>query len=543
MNFTHMPSRFRRLTSSIYVKILTGFTAILLLSLFLGYGTLGELRDVSTEASAMTPRIQNIQTLAEMRSTLNVLESRLTSADRISREELETLVRRLETDSTEVLRRVTLVGEEKDLFQETLGGTVRNVRDLLRADVATITPAVIGETMAMIDNSRTSIDTFGRLIEEDTTMALSRQGELLSQAMRQLLSTQIIVLLLGMILAMFLARMITSPIEILRESVLSVARGDYGAKVAIRSKDELGELADAFNDMSSALKKYTTSLESTVAERTKELNEKVATLGALTRDLDDSAVMLVRRDVALTRATERLEELDSVKSEFISVAAHQLRTPLSAIKWTLSLLLDGDAGAITPEQKELFEKAAQSNERMIRLIEDMLTVTRIESGKATFVSVPVSVGEILTGLVTEVRATAVDKGLLLTLTPLPEHRTILGDGEKLRSVFQNLLENAIRYTPKGGSITLSLLQREHMVEVHIADTGIGIPEKQRMNIFSKFFRADNAVKTVTDGTGLGLYVAKTIVERHHGTLRFERTEGKGTTFIITLPNEDAPFLV
>jgi len=538
-----MPSRFRRLTSSIYVKILTGFTAILLLSLFLGYGTLGELRDVSTEASGMTPRIQNIQTLAEMRSTLNVLESRLTSAERISREELETLIRRLETDDAEVLRRTSLVGEERDLFEETLGVTVRNVRDLLRTDVASITPQIIGETLATMDNARTSIDTFGRLIEEDTTMALTRQGDLLAQAMRHLLSTQIIVLLLGVILAMFLARMITSPIEILRESVLSVARGDYGAKVAIRSKDELGELADAFNDMSSALKKYTTSLEGTVAERTKELNEKVAALGALTRDLDDSAVMLIRRDVALTRATERLEELDSVKSEFISVAAHQLRTPLSAIKWTLSLLLDGDAGAITAEQKELFEKAAQSNERMIRLIEDMLTVTRIESGKATFVSVPVSLGEILSGIVTEVSSTASDKGLTLTLAPIPEHRTILGDDEKLRSVFQNLLENAIRYTPKGGSIALSLLQREHMIEVRISDTGIGIPEKQRMNIFSKFFRADNAVKTVTDGTGLGLYVAKTIVEKHHGTLRFESIEGKGTTFIITLPNEDAPFLV
>jgi signal transduction histidine kinase len=105
-----------------------------------------------------------------------------------------------------------------------------------------------------------------------------------------------------------------------------------------------------------------------------------------------------------------------------------------------------------------------------------------------------------------------------------------------------LLENAIRYTPRTGTIQVSLTQKEHFVEVSIADSGIGIPEKQRANIFTKFFRADNAVKTVTDGTGLGLYVAKTIIERHHGSLRFESVEGKGTTFIVTLPNEDAPFM-
>jgi len=518
--------------------------AILLLSLFLGYGTLGQLRDVSTEARGMTPRIENLQTLAEMRSTLNVLESRLTANERISREELETLVRRLDADLNNVLRRTTpsLLPNDIKIFEETITTTTVDVRAILRSGGATITPEMLSTVLLGIDNAKMSIDAFGRIVEDDTTSALTRQQDLLEQAMRQLLSTQIIVLLLGIILAMFLARMITSPIEILRESVLQVARGDYGAKVAIQSKDELGELADAFNDMSSALKKYTTSLEETVTERTKELHEKISTLDALTSDLDVSAQMLIRRDVALTRATERLEDLDSVKSEFISVAAHQLRTPLSAIKWTLSLLLDGDAGPITEEQKELFEKASQSNERMIRLIEDMLTVTRIESGKATFVSIPVSVGEILSGLFQEIGANAKDKGLQLILSPIPQHRMILGDAEKLRSMFQNLLENATRYTPKGGTITATLLQKEHMIEVQIADTGIGIPEKQRLNIFSKFFRADNAVKTVTDGTGLGLYVAKTIAERHHGTLRFESTEGRGTTFFITLPNEDAPFL-
>lgn len=539
-----MPLKFRRLTSSIYVKILAGFTAILLLSLFLGYGTLGEIKDVSTESAKMTPRIENIQTLAEMRSTLGLLEGRLTSTERISRDELETLVRRLDLDLSDILRRSSAPLDASGLkeFEDVIKATSRDVRSLLRSEVATITPETLGAILSGIDASKTSIDAFGRLVEDDTTMALTLQQTLLDQAMSRLLSTQIIVLLLGMILAMFLARMITSPIEILRESVLSVSRGDYGAKVAVRSRDELGELADAFNDMSTALKTYTTSLEGTVAERTRELNEKIATLGALTSDLDESAKMLIRRDVALTRATERLEELDSVKSEFISVAAHQLRTPLSAIKWTLSLLQDGDAGPVTPEQKDLFEKAAQSNERMIRLIEDMLTVTRIESGKATFVSVPVSLGEILIGITGEIATTAKDKGLTLTLAPLPQHRTILGDAEKLRSVFQNLLENAMRYTPKGGTITVTLFQKEHMVEIQVKDSGIGIPEKQRMNIFSKFFRADNAVKTVTDGTGLGLYVAKTIVERHHGSLRFESEEGKGTTFFITLPNEDAPFM-
>jgi signal transduction histidine kinase len=538
-----MIQKLRSLSSSIYIKIFIGFTAILLLSLFLGYGTYGELKTVNTVVEAMAPRIENIQTFAEMRATLNILASHLTKeSEHVSAEEITVLTRRLEEDLALVLERPPF-GEEKDiaLFEEIVRQATGELMRLSQKAPAP-SPDDLSNALLALDEARTTIDVSARLIEEETRTALNLEQSLLDQAMRQLLTTQVIVLFLGVLLAMFLARMITSPLEILRESVASVARGDYGAKVAIRSHDELGELASAFNEMSSALKKYTTSLEGTVAERTKELNEKLTTLDSLTHELDESAQMLIRRDVALTRATERLEELDSVKSEFISVAAHQLRTPLSAIKWTLSLLLDGDAGTVTPEQRELFEKASQSNERMIRLIEDMLTVTRIESGKATFVSVPVLPGDILSGLVQEVGKTAQEKGVHLNLSPIPEHRTVLGDAEKLRDVFQNLLENAIRYTPRTGTIQVSLTQKEHFVEVSIADSGIGIPEKQRANIFTKFFRADNAVKTVTDGTGLGLYVAKTIIERHHGSLRFESVEGKGTTFIVTLPNEDAPFM-
>jgi signal transduction histidine kinase len=538
-----MLQRFRTFTSSIYIKILLGFAAILLLSLFLGYRTLGELRAVSAVAGAMTPRIENIQTLAEMRATINILQTRLSRGrEGVSLEEIQSLTRHLEENLTLVLSRSSF-GESKDriAFEQSTTQSVTILSQLFGRPGELPPNDSFEMVRASLDDTRVAVDISARLIEEETRTALGLEHTLLQEAMHQLLTTQILILFLGMLLAMFLARMITSPIEILKESVLSVARGDYGAKVAIRSRDELGELASAFNDMSFALKKYTTSLEVTVTERTKELNEKIAALDMLTKELDESAQMLIRRDVALTRATERLEELDSVKSEFISVAAHQLRTPLSAIKWTLSLLLDGDAGVATPEQKELFEKALSSNERMIRLIEDMLTVTRIESGKATFVSLPVSLGELLVGLVQEVEKSAHEKGVMLTLAPVPQHRTILGDAEKLRAVFQNLLENALRYTPSSGKVSVTLVQTEHMIEVHIADSGIGIPEKDRANIFTKFFRADNAVKTVTDGTGLGLYVAKTIIERHHGTLRFESTEGKGTTFFATLPNEDAPF--
>jgi PAS domain S-box-containing protein len=228
--------------------------------------------------------------------------------------------------------------------------------------------------------------------------------------------------------------------------------------------------------------------------------------------------------------------IEGMKTEFVSLAAHQLRTPLSAIKWTLRMLLDGDLGKITKEQKEFIEKTYQSNERMISLINDLLNVTRIEEGrylyKPTFTQM-----ENIVQLVTDSFKEIIKKRKINFTFKKPEKRSpkVKVDIEKIRLTINNLLDNAIRYTPVGGKVTVSLKYGKKEIELSVKDSGVGIPKEQQERIFTKFFRGANVIRMATEGTGLGLFIAKNIIEAHGGKIWFESEEGKGSTFYFTLP--------
>ena len=213
-------------------------------------------------------------------------------------------------------------------------------------------------------------------------------------------------------------------------------------------------------------------------------------------ELDQRAILLLRRDRELTIANEKLHELDVIKSEFLSVAAHQLRTPLAAIKWILSVLLEGHMGTLSTEQKSYLMKGEESNNRMIRLVDDMLTVTRIESGKTEYQFYKLSLNAILKNLLNDFQPRIKEKKLVLHYNEESENFEIMVDPEKIRYVFENLFENSLRYTPPNGSIEASLKSDGKMCIVTIKDSGIGIPIKEQKNIFSKFFRATNAVKKI-----------------------------------------------
>ena len=238
----------------------------------------------------------------------------------------------------------------------------------------------------------------------------------------------------------------------------------------------------------------------------------------------------------LLRMNTQLEELDKVKSEFVSVAAHQLRTPLSAIKWTLGLLIDEHTENLTSEQRSLLMKAFESNERIIKLINEMLAVTRIESGKIRLTFAPIHIEDLIESTVLDFANQAHVRKIALKFdTPEQKLPFIFADADQVRNVIQNLIENSVRYTLDGGSIRLSASAEKNMVKVSVSDTGIGIPARQQSSIFNKFFRADNAAKQRTDGSGLGLFISKNIVEKHGGRLTFKSVEGQGTTFTFTLP--------
>ncbi len=262
----------------------------------------------------------------------------------------------------------------------------------------------------------------------------------------------------------------------------------------------------------------------------------VKRLEELTVEFDKSAKLLVRRDLELSGANEKLTQLDKMKSEIISIVAHQLRTPLSAIKWTLKILLDQDAGPINPEQKDLITKGFDSNERMIGLINDMLAVDRLESGKIKYNFVPVQFEELVQNMIENLLPLATQKNIRVELsTPQEALQKIKIDPDKMRDVLQNLIDNAIKYTRMNGVVTVGVAMEKEELHFWVTDNGIGIPEAEKDKIFSRFFRANNAVHTETNGSGLGLFIAQSVVKRHGGKIWFDSIIDQGTTFHVLLP--------
>ncbi|RJO59709.1 hypothetical protein C4546_00580 [Candidatus Parcubacteria bacterium] len=245
---------------------------------------------------------------------------------------------------------------------------------------------------------------------------------------------------------------------------------------------------------------------------------------------------LIRANQAFQTANQRLKELDQLKTEFISVASHQLRTPLSAIKWSLKMLMDKDLGPLNEEQQELIVKGYQSNERMIDLINDLLNVSRIEEGRFTYLFVEQSIDPILRELIEEQKHVAQEKRISLEYDPgkipLPIVRV---DTQKIHLGLQNIVDNALKYTPFGGKIYVRVKPEKEELIISIQDTGVGIPVNQQPRVFSKFFRGDNVIRMQTEGTGLGLFITHNIIQKHHGRVWFESHEGKGTSFYVALP--------
>jgi signal transduction histidine kinase len=278
------------------------------------------------------------------------------------------------------------------------------------------------------------------------------------------------------------------------------------------------------------------SRERLLHEKMHREEEHIRELSVLAQEFDRSAKLLVRRDLDLTKAHRELERIDQMKSEIISVVAHQLRTPLSAVKWTLKMLTDGDAGSVTNEQKTMMMKAYESNERMISLVNDMLSADRMESGKFRYRFFPIQLEDLIENVVTEILSKANDRGVgVRFLRPAQNLPRVTMDPDKIREVLQNLIDNAIKYSRRGGTVTIGIQKEVGSVLVSVADQGIGIPKTEQEKIFGRFFRAQNALRVETDGSGLGLFIVRGIIQRHGGDVSFESEEGKGTTMRVRLP--------
>lgn len=240
--------------------------------------------------------------------------------------------------------------------------------------------------------------------------------------------------------------------------------------------------------------------------------------------------------VVVFRDATKEREVDRIKSEFVSVASHQLRTPLTGIKWFAELLLGDKKHKLTAGQKEYLRQIYVSNERLVRLVDDLLDVSHIETGrKYNVVLKPENVCEIMAEVIENQMIFAKKKKIKVKLFGNEKEKLILQvDREKIKQAFGNLISNAIKYSPAGSELVIACERKENEVIFSVKDQGLGIPADQQKRIFEKFFRADN-VTTAESGTGLGLYIAKAIVEGHGGRLWFDSVENKGTTFYVALP--------
>jgi len=235
-------------------------------------------------------------------------------------------------------------------------------------------------------------------------------------------------------------------------------------------------------------------------------------------------------------ANEELKKLDQAKSDFISIASHQLRTPLTVIKGYISMMLEGSFGKLNPSERESLEKVYDSGERLIQLVENLLNISRIESGRLQFNYEMMNLEEIVDSVVEELAGPIKKKGLRLNYEkgekPLPKIRI---DEEKIRQVIMNLLDNAIKYTKRGG-LTISLKKVGKNIQFCVSDSGMGMGEEELSNLFKKFSRGEGTSTVHTEGTGLGLYVAKEMVEAHKGKIWAEsKGRGRGSKFWFELP--------
>ena len=251
-------------------------------------------------------------------------------------------------------------------------------------------------------------------------------------------------------------------------------------------------------------------------------------------EMDASTKSLLKRDLETTQLNEKLREMDAIKSQFIAIASHQLRTPLSSIRWYTELLAEPSSGELNNKQREYLQEVDNGCDKLLTLVNALLNVSRIESGVFICEPVPTPLHtlarEVLNSVVPQ--AMAADVKIIDAVQEFPD---IAIDAKLMRMVLDNLVTNAIKFTPPEGEVTLHTSMEKETLVIAVQDTGYGIPEQQKPKMFTKLFRADNIRAIQPEGNGLGLYIAHSIIEQTGGKIWFESEENKGSTFYVSYP--------
>lgn len=299
------------------------------------------------------------------------------------------------------------------------------------------------------------------------------------------------------------------------------------------NREELGFMALGYKQSGEAYSTQDIRLMTTVADGAAIAIQNAARFDEIERFNETLQHKIEAATRKLRHTNDKLRTLDQTKDDFISMASHQLRTPLTAVKGYVSMVLDGDAGKLTPLQRKLLNQSFISSQRMVYLISDLLNVSRLRTGKFMIEPVPCNLARVIKDEVEQLQETAKSRNLEMIFNH-PEHfPTLMLDETKMRQVIMNFIDNAIYYTPSGGHIAINLVDKPSTIEFTVVDDGIGVPKEDHHHLFTKFFRAHNAKRARPDGTGLGLFMAKKVVVAQGGAIIFRSHEGKGSTFGFT----------
>ena len=263
-------------------------------------------------------------------------------------------------------------------------------------------------------------------------------------------------------------------------------------------------------------------------------NANIETLEKSIVSLEKTSKMLVKRDIALRKAYENLKSLDNEKTEFVSIAAHQLRTPITAARWALTYLKE-DQGILTEKQQGLVDRAETSVDRIFQLVEELLELNRMDFGTITLNCASSSVEKLREDIIQEHEHIKEQQQVSIERNFSRTPKPVSFDSLRLKQVVDNLIDNAIKYSGKSSSVTVSTSYDDAHAYIKVSDHGIGIPAEDKGRMFQKFSRLENAEQVDPDGTGLGLYVGRKIIEAHGGTVSYKPNEPTGSIFTISLP--------
>ena len=318
--------------------------------------------------------------------------------------------------------------------------------------------------------------------------------------------------ILGVILfTFFISRRITEPIKSLEDGAISLVEGNF-QPIPISSKNEIGRLTEIFNQTAEELLEIRKRLEMKIDMTNKDLEQK---------------------NKELVIANEELKKLDVLKSDFISLVSHELRTPLSAIR-TSSEFLESEENVDPGVQKEMLDNIIRNVDRQARLINDILDLTKIKAGRMEFRFEQVDFKYIAQVAIENIRPIARKNNITITEDIPDKLSTISADKEKLIIVLNNLLSNALKFTPDGGATHLSVKEYKDHIEIKVKDTGIGIEKEQLEKLFDKFYQVDNPSRRKIGGSGLGLSISSEIIKAHGSKIHVESEPGQGSTFCFRL---------